>query len=131
MGVLDRVREHRTGNSTGTALSSDSVTLVRAEPAAVQRLRFVFAELTDFVGNAGDEKARRFSVLGRAIMEEILEEMADAPSLTDETIAIWFAQFGRLVEWIGTGDDSILPEAIRDRVKNAPRNVKPKQLASH
>jgi hypothetical protein len=37
--------------------------------------------------------------------------------LADDTdadqIAGWFEQFGRIVEWCGSGDDSILPPSVR------------------
>lgn len=127
MGVLDRVRQARTIPED----SRPGVTLVRAELPSVQRLRFVFHQLNDFVGKAGDERARRFNILGKAIMDEILEEMTDNPLIDDATLGIWFAQFGRVVEWIGTGNDDILPDSMQEHVRNyAPKNTTPKALTS-
>jgi hypothetical protein len=45
------------------------------------------------------------------MFDEVMDELA---ADTDPAqIANWFEQFGRIVEWCGSGDDSILPDSVK------------------
>lgn len=46
----------------------------------------------------------------QGVTDEVLDELAENDV---ETIGQWFEQFGKIIEWCGSGDDSVLPEAVR------------------
>jgi hypothetical protein len=46
-------------------------------------------------------------------MEEILVEMAESDA-TEEQLAGWLTQFGKILAWCGSGDDAMLPPEVRD-----------------
>lgn len=75
------------------------------------RLRLVTTEMTQFITNNKDGKYSRYAWILDAMLQEIFEEMSDA---SDETLAGYIEQFGRVFTWCGSGDDSILPQNIRD-----------------
>ena len=91
---------------------SATTALALADPPVIRRLRMVFSQLADFTASAGNERTRKYSWLMQSIMEEVLDELAD--NQQDETrIALYFAYFGRMVEWCGSGDENILPPELR------------------
>lgn len=88
-----------------------------AEPLIVRRLRLVMEQLTQAAqrGN-GDSKYARYAWVMQGVMDEVLDELAADGNvgMTDaDTLAAWFIQFGKVVEWCGSGDESVLPETIR------------------
>lgn len=47
-------------------------------------------------------------------MSEVLDEIAEGQSDKSEyAIGEYFAQLGRVIEWCGSGDDTILPPGVR------------------
>lgn len=75
------------------------------------RLRAVLAELTSYVTSKGSGKQRRMAFVMRRIAQDVCEELEDSDP---ETISAYFDQMGKVVSWIGTGDDGSLPEALRE-----------------
>lgn len=74
-------------------------------------------KLGDFVqnGEATSERAskyQRYSWVIGSIMDEILDEMAESDA-SPETIGVWFAQMGQVIQWCGSGDNSVLPLSVR------------------
>lgn len=47
----------------------------------------------------------------KALFSGICEELDGA---SDEVLGHWIKQFGLLLEWCGTGDDSLLPPEVRE-----------------
>jgi hypothetical protein len=47
------------------------------------------------------------------IYEEAVIEARES-GMTDEFIAEWISVFGEVFKWCGTGDDSMIPESIRN-----------------
>jgi hypothetical protein len=45
------------------------------------------------------------------VMDEILDELAEQDETRTE---IYFAYFGKVVEWVGSGDASVLPPELRE-----------------
>jgi hypothetical protein len=67
------------------------------------------ARLADYAKGSGDNKYSRYVWVMESMFDEILDEFG---ANDDELIAGWFEQFGKIIEWCGSGDDSVLPEAV-------------------
>jgi hypothetical protein len=96
-----------------TEAPSKSSTLVPVEREAptVKRLKAVMAEMQTFIAKSGNGKQRRMNLIMKHMSRAVIEELEDIPQ---EHIGFYFAQFGEIVSWIGTGDDSSLPDGIRE-----------------
>jgi hypothetical protein len=92
--------------------SSVPSTIREADTPVTRRLRIVVSQLTDFIQIKGDSRYARYGWLLDTLMTEVLDEIADNGK-GDEAIGEYFAQFGRVIEWCGSGDDSVLPESVR------------------
>ena len=58
-------------------------------------------------------------------MEEIFDELDQNAGRGDTDIAIWFEGFGKVIQWAGNGDETVLPEFIHAwLVQNHPEEVK-------
>jgi hypothetical protein len=56
------------------------------------------------------------------MMDEVLGEIADNGDV--DTMEMWFVQFGKVVEWCGSGDDTILPDGVREYLsENHPQEL--------
>jgi hypothetical protein len=63
-------------------------------------------------------------------MQSMFEEVLDELSVTDaSTLGGWFEQFGKIIEWCGSGDDSILPDAVREALADQYPDVVKQPLA--
>jgi hypothetical protein len=78
----------------------------------VARLRLVFTQLAEYVAKNGSEKTQKSSWIMTSIMEEVLDTLADKDS-DDTQTAIYFAYFGRLLEWVGSGNTDVLPDEMK------------------
>lgn len=88
--------------------------MVLADPPIILRLRQVFFQMKSYAQLHPDttsDKLTRGSWILQSIMEEVLDELSEVDELT---MALWFAKFGRIVEWIGTGNYDILPDEVRE-----------------
>lgn len=110
MSVLDRVRRIET---TGDPTSPDksSTQLAAVEPPVVRRLRVVMNRLAAYAATGPKNKYSRYAWVMQSMVDEVLDEIA--ADADPDTIASWFGQFGRIIEWCGSGDDSILPDSVR------------------
>jgi hypothetical protein len=75
------------------------------------RLQAVLAELTAFVANKGSGKQKRMAFVMRRIATDVCEELQDSDP---ESVAAYFDQMGKVVSWIGTGNNADLPEALQE-----------------
>jgi hypothetical protein len=95
-----------------------SSTLVLAEAPVARRLRIVMAQLTKYATRPAEpgEDRNKVSKYSRYtwVMSSMFEELLDELAVTDsETLGGWFEQFGKIIEWCGSGDDSVLPVSVR------------------
>lgn len=99
----------RTG---GQALAEQSSIPTSDEPPVVRRLRVVMGQLHDFTSQGGGkaDKYARYSWLMKSVMDEMLDELG---TTSGEQLAVWFEQFGQVIAWCGSGDDSQLPPQLR------------------
>ena len=58
----------------------------------------------------GDGKFRSMSIILRGVSDQIAEELSD---MDPDSFAQMMAQIGLIVEWVGTGDKTILTEGLR------------------
>ena len=122
MSVLTRVKQHQAeqqlspeqAGQTSEAASS-ILQAGKSDPPVIQRLRLVLGQITAYVTKNPDHKYARYSWLLDSVMDEVLTDLAERPTPEDiELMGQWFAVFGKLMEWCGSGDDSVLPLQIRD-----------------
>lgn len=112
MSVLDRVHRKETADHIGDQTSPEkSSSLTLADPPVIRRLRIVLGQLTQFASQNRGTKYSRFAWVLESMMDEVLGEIADNGDT--ETMGLWFVQFGKVVEWCGSGDDSLLPDSVR------------------
>jgi hypothetical protein len=82
-----------------------------ADPPVVARLRVVMKQLSEYAQRGEQNKYSRYAWVMQSMFDEIMDELAGD---TDETqIAGWFEQFGRIIEWCGSGNDATLPPSVR------------------
>jgi hypothetical protein len=92
-------------------LDKSSTQLAEADPPVVRRLRIIMRQMTTFAQNGPANKYSRYAWVMQGMFDEIMDELA---SDTDPAlIGSWFQQFGQVIEWCGSGDDSVLPESMR------------------
>lgn len=58
-----------------------------------------------------ENRYSRYAWVMQSMFDEVMDEMAS--DTNPDLIASWFEQFGKVVEWCGSGDDSVLPESVR------------------
>lgn len=117
MTVLDRVHKRQTerkaltaGGSEETGLSS----IPAVKPGVILRLEYVVNTLHNFIADNDDSGTMaRFSFITRAMIEEIGEELAERDEATLEG---FMAQIGEVIAWVGHGDQTKLPENLREFV---------------
>ncbi len=73
-------------------------------------LRIVMTQLSQFAGRNQGSKYSRYAWVLQSMMDEILDELADVDSVT---MGKWFVDFGKIVEWCGSGDETVLPDSVR------------------
>lgn len=106
MGILEKA--HRAQQAAVSPDNSESSTLAVVSPV-IKRLRAVLGELSDFVGNNGDERQRRMSRLLRVVIDEAMEEMGETDT---RVLAGWMHYMACVIEWTATGDYSVLPDDL-------------------
>lgn len=118
MGIADRVhrrqavilRERQEAESTGNTAST---TLVHPEPAHIKRLKGVVNILRTYI-EQNDKTGGNYSRLAffmSTMTEELAEEMTDYDEMK---IRLFMYQIGEVISWIGHGDDTRLPDQVRD-----------------
>ena len=112
MSVLDRVRKAETDGLSGDQTSPGKSSIPTLDdPPVIRRLRIVLGQLSAFAANNRSSRYGRFAWVLDSMMDEVLSEIADNGDTG--TMGQWFVDFGRVVEWCGSGDDSVLPDSVR------------------
>lgn len=68
-------------------------------------------QLAAYAQKGPQNKYSRYAWVMQSMFDEVMDELAE--DTDPDQIAGWFEQFGRIVEWCGSGDDSILPPSVR------------------
>ncbi len=120
MGVWDRLQaterqaESREPMGERSLTMSESSTLAVCDPPVIVRLKGVVAALNTIIQRAGPAKGDgigRFSFVMTTVLEEIMDELAETRSPGD--IEVYLAQIGKIIEWVGHGNNEALPEQLR------------------
>lgn len=95
-----------------------SITQGAADAPVARRLRIIMTQLSAYARQPvrDGENASKASKYARYawVMQGMFEEVLDELSVTDaDVLGGWFEQFGKIIEWCGSGDDSVLPDAMR------------------
>ncbi len=114
MSVLDRVRKTKTGTNRDTGLPSTGMSSTHLANPVAQRLSLVATELVSYINAKGDTPYNRYVWVVQCMIEEIFGEIDD---LSQDTLAEWMEQFGKVLTWCGSGDDTILPESVREYLR--------------
>lgn len=86
-----------------------------------KRIRLVADELIDYASKKQDNPFSGQMWFIKSIFQIFFEEMT---STDDEKLAMWLKQFGVLLEWCGTGDDSLLPSEVAEYIRaNHPEHL--------
>lgn len=86
-----------------------------ADPV-LSRIRIVIDRMSQFIKNSPDSKYARFAWILDSMMGEIFDELEDSENGT-ENLAQWFEQFGKIVEWCGSGDYDVLPDNVKSYMR--------------
>lgn len=79
------------------------------------------SQLSAYAGRSTDQKYSRFAWVMNAMFDEVLDELGD---VEQSTMSEWFVYFGQIIEWCGSGDQSVLPEHVRTYLtQNHPSEV--------
>lgn len=68
-------------------------------------------QLSSAATRGPENKFSRYAWVMQGMFDEVMDALAD--DVDAEQMQAWFEQFGRVVEWCGSGDDSILPDSVR------------------
>lgn len=129
MSVLDRIHRTET-DSTGIEESeSDHLSLdksgirTEADNPTIRRLRIVCSQLLEFATKSKASKYSRYAWVLESMLDEVLSELDDGKDIN--MIGAWFEQFGRVIQWTGSGDETVLPDSVRIFLEaNHPEELK-------
>lgn len=110
----------------GDQASGDQSSTLAVSPIA-RRMCLVATELIDYV----DKKKADSPFAGhmwfiKSIFEIFFDEMRGQD---DEKIGMWIGQFGTLLNWCASGDNSLLPPEILEYIRITHPEEFPEQLA--
>ena len=112
MSVLDRVRRtHQTGTDQNGVPRSEEQSTIPEGSEVAKRIHLVATELIEFAQNKADSPFASHMWVINSLFQIFFEEMNTAD---DAKLGMWIDQFGCLLTWCGTGDDSVLPPEVRD-----------------
>jgi hypothetical protein len=94
-----------------TSAEDGQLSIPEGKSPVVLRLQAVLSTLNKFVQTNGDAQTARFAFIMEAITEEVVEELEEKD---DATIGVFMAQMGEVIAWVGHGDNSRLPENLRE-----------------
>lgn len=90
--------------------TSEGPSSTLAASVVARRIQIVAEELISYVDTKGSESPFAGHMwFIKSIFEVFFDEMKGQD---DEKLAMWLKQFGVLLEWCGTGDDSVLPPEV-------------------
>jgi hypothetical protein len=73
-----------------------------------------------FITARGDNPYSRYTWIVQTMIQEIFSEMHDVES---STLAAWMEQFGLVLTWCGNGDDSILPDSVKEYLRREHKEM--------
>jgi hypothetical protein len=79
-------------------------------------------QLTTYAENSPSgrtDKYSRYAWVMQSMFDEVLDELQDTDG---DTIGGWFEQFGKIIQWCGSGDDTVLPPGVREYLASAYPN---------
>lgn len=118
MGVADRVRRKQTERQQRALSEAESLTgssgqlsLVRAEPGHIKRMKGVMYALRTMIEENNDGSGlARFAFIMTTLSDELADELEDYDEIA---IRAFMFQIGEVISWIGHGDNERLPEAVQ------------------
>jgi hypothetical protein len=117
MSVADRVARHRAmrmaqaADACRTDSAAVSTSLVPADAPHLVRLRGVVSMLRSAIEQSGDDSPMaRMAWIMTTFTDELSEEFRD---LDPDMVRMNFAKMGQVLAWVGHGDNSLLPDDIR------------------
>jgi hypothetical protein len=121
MSVLDRVKRARTDTTDSGQTSPDPSITPEVKSLVAKRINLVVTELIDFAEQNKKESAINSHVW---ILKSLFSAMSDElNSASDEVLGHWIEQFGKLLEWCGSGDDSVLPPEVIEYIYKNHREM--------
>lgn len=69
---------------------------------------------------SADPRFAKWSWVAKTMLTEALDEMHEVP---EATISVYLTQFGRIMEWCGTGDMSVLPPEMAEYISKRYRET--------
>lgn len=118
MGVADRVRRHQMEQRIRKEQQADesqtdfqSTEVVEAEPGHIKRLKGVVYVLENFIRNNDDGMYGRLAFFMSTVTDELADELRE---LDEVQTRLFMFQIGEVISWIGHGDNSRLPDAVRE-----------------
>lgn len=91
-------------------MSLDKSGTPEVKSAVAARINLVVTELIDFAEqNKQDSPLTSHIWVLKSLFSAMSEELNGA---SDEVLGHWIEQFGKLLEWCGSGDDSVLPPEV-------------------
>lgn len=96
----------------------------QAVSEVARRIQIVAEELITYVDSKGSESPFAGHMwFVKSIFQIFFEEMKGQD---DGKLAMWLGQFGVLLEWCGTGNNSVLPSEVLDYLRmHHPELVQP------
>ena len=118
MGVADRVHRRQTEmrlqrerQAAESQTDTQCTDLVPAEPAHIKRLKGVVYVLENYIRANDDGMFGRMAFFMSTVTDELAEELSE---LDDHQVKFFMYQIGEVISWIGHGDNSRLPEGVRE-----------------
>lgn len=118
MGVADRVRRFQTeqrirrGQQGEESLTdSQSIAVALVEPEHIKRLKGVVRVLENFIRTNDDGMYGRLAFFMSTVTDELAEELGELDELQ---VRLFMFQIGEVISWIGHGDNSRLPDTVRE-----------------
>lgn len=118
MGVADRVhrkqtemRLQRERYAEESQTDIPSTDLVRADKDHIKRLKGVVYVLENYIRTNDDGMYGRMAFFMSTVTDELAEELSE---LDETQVKLFMYQIGEVISWIGHGDNSRLPEGVRE-----------------
>lgn len=117
MSVGDRLRRRQMevslkepqGDESQT--DSQSTSLARVDADHIKRLKGVVYVLENFIRNNDNGMYGRMAFFMSTVTDELAEELSE---LDEHQVKFFMFQIGEVISWIGHGDNSRLPEGVKE-----------------
>lgn len=119
MSVLDKVNRAKARdvpNEHGQTSTGKLSTPLPDDPPVIRRLRIVLGQLMTFAASNRTGKYSKFAWVMDSMMDEVIGEITDNGDTA--SMEQWMVDFGKVVQWCGSGDDDLLPDGVREYLKS-------------